>query len=132
MATILPLSWFHGSMVPWFVIIGCGYGASPAGVDAGAGGLGVGAVQGGGNRKGLALGLGGEDKKLLEHDLASLASELVDVGGGEAGGGDGVEDCEGNVSNGRRCVGNAECGVLLLMGMVPDLKTMFLRYRMWL
>lgn len=41
---------------------------------------------------GLATGLGGEGDEFLEHEVARVLAELVDVGGGEAGGVDGVED----------------------------------------
>jgi hypothetical protein len=40
-----------------------------------------------------ALGLFGQGDKLLEHQLAGGAGELVDIGGGQTLGGDGVEDC---------------------------------------
>ena len=43
---------------------------------------------------GLAAGLGGKGNEFPEHEVARVLAELVDVGGGEAGGFDGVEDCE--------------------------------------
>lgn len=43
----------------------------------------------------MALGLRGEGDELLEHHVAGGAGEVVDVGGGQALGGDGVEDWRG-------------------------------------
>lgn len=43
---------------------------------------------------GLAAGLGRKGNELLEHEVARVLAKLVDVGGGETGGFDGVEDYE--------------------------------------
>ena len=45
---------------------------------------------------GLAADLGGECDEFPEHEVARVLAELVDVGGGEAGGVDGIKNCEGD------------------------------------
>lgn len=43
---------------------------------------------------GLAAGLSGKGDEFLKHEVARVLAELVNVGGGEAGGVDGVENCK--------------------------------------
>lgn len=42
----------------------------------------------------LATGLGGKGNEFLEHEVAGVLAELVNVSGGQASGVDGVEDCQ--------------------------------------
>lgn len=42
---------------------------------------------------GVAPGLLGQGNELPEHQLPGRARQIVDIGGGETGGGDGIENC---------------------------------------